>query len=58
MGVFDAEDDYMDVDDGAQSGRAEKRNYNLDHLARMNFRRSARQSPVAVGGNFREGEVQ
>lgn len=42
MGVFDAEDEYSD--DGARSGRADKRNYNLDHLARMNFRRSARNT--------------
>ena len=49
MGVFDAEDEYSD--DGARSGRADKRNYNLDHLARMNFRRSARNT------NFRDEKV-
>jgi len=46
MGVFDAEDDYVDAAsaDGARAGRPDKRNYNLDHLARMNFRRSARNN--------------
>ena len=52
MGVFDAEDDYVDAAsaDGARAGRPDKRNYNLDHLARMNFRRSARN-------NFRDREI-
>ena len=53
MGVFDAEDDYTDAasSDGVRGGRPDKRNYNLDHLARMNFRRSARNT------NFRDREI-
>ena len=49
MGVFDAEDDYTDT--ASPDHRPDKRNYNLDHLARMNFRRSARNV------NFRDRDI-
>ena len=50
MGVFDAEDDYTDA--ASPDHRPDKRNYNLDHLARMNFRRSARNV-----NNFRDRDI-